>query len=113
MQAQYKYNIGTTFFVPRVKESHERLTSVIDGLEYEHIKTTYSPFVKQKKIVDVQIQITERDTAITYYVENIEDEYEYDMGTYVDEEDLNCFTEAEALEIANDYAANGKACYDY
>jgi hypothetical protein len=114
MQAHYKYNIGTTFFVPRVKEDHERLTTVVDGLEYEHIKTSYHPHVKQKKIVDVQIQITERDTAVTYYVENVEkNEYEYDMGTYVDEEDLNCFSEYEAFRIAEEYAANEKTCYDY
>lgn len=112
MQVSYKYFIGKTFWVPRVREERTTSTVVVDGHEYSREEVTREPYVKEKVIVGIEIVVTKNITSVNYKCHNVSDG-PHDLATYIDEEDLSCFSKSDAMEIATSHAERGESCYSY
>lgn len=114
----FKHFIGKTFYVPRVRVNYEKKTVVVDGLEYERLDTTYEPFVKKKIIDKIEINVSKKSTTVTYLLlndnETPSDDWEANqLYAFIDESEINAYTEDEALEIAKAAAAEGRTVHGY
>ena len=101
-----KYNVGDTFYVPRVYRQYEQQELVWEGETWYKDVETYVPLVKLKKIVCIEIRVG-RSTGIMYGVKNI-DEDDNVLTQHYPEANINNYTEEEAMSIAMEYAKQEK-----
>ena len=101
-----KYDIGHTFWVPRVHRKIIQEELVWEGESWFKEMETYVPFAKLKKIVCIEIRAG-RQIGIMYGVKNVSDDSN-DLANYYPELDINNYTEEEALSIAEEYAESNK-----
>jgi hypothetical protein len=110
MNISTKYDIGHTFWVPRVYKQTEKQELVWEGETWYKEVEVYVPFARIKKIVCIEIRVG-RKTVIMYGVKNIGDDMENELTQYHQEENINNYTEEQALAIAREYADVGKTYY--
>jgi len=114
----FKHFIGKTFYVPRVRVNYEKKAVVVDGLEYERLDTTYEPFVKKKVIDKIEVIVSKKGPVITYLLltdgETPMDAWEADqLYVFIEESEINAYTEEEALAIATEAASQGRSVHGY
>ena len=97
-----KYNIGHTFYVPRVRKEIRQEELVWEGETWYKDVETYVPYVRLKKIVFAEIKVG-REIGITYGVKTITDD-DHTMSQYYPEGNITDYTEEEAMAIAEEYA---------
>ena len=96
-----KYDIGHTFWVPRVRKQIQQEELVWEGETWYKDVETYVPLVKLKKIVFIEIKVG-RQVGIVYGVKNVDDENT--LSSYYPEANITNYTEEEAMAIAEEYA---------
>jgi hypothetical protein len=107
-----KYDIGHTFWVPRCVPEYTTEVMHFEGEEWNREVTTYVGYAKQKRVVKINAStfstngITRGVGAapsvhIQYYVINTEDPD--GMAQVYSEDDINDYTEEEALNIAKEF----------
>ena len=106
MFIETKYDVGHTFWVPRVRRVIAQEELVFEGETWSKKVETYVPFVRQKIIVSIEARVGER-TGIIYGVVTA-DEGKPALSQYYPEGNITDYTEDEARRIAEDYAEQGK-----
>ena len=96
-----KYDVGHTFWVPRVHRKIIQQELVWEGESWFKEMETYVPFAKLKKIVCIEIRAG-RQIGIVYGVKNVNEANE--LASYYPEANINNYTEEEALSIAEEHA---------
>ena len=66
-----KYDVGFTYWVPRVIKKYEKETIVVKGILYERDISVLHPIAKEKIIVGIKISVYKSGTSINYLVNNI------------------------------------------
>jgi len=102
---QTKYDVGHTFWVPRVYKRIIQQELVWEGETWHKNVETYVPLAKLKKIVCIEVKVGRR-TNVTYGVKNVSvdgDEL-VELAQYYPEENISNYTEEEALSIAKEHA---------
>ena len=97
-----KYDVGHTFWVPRVYKQFKQEELVWEGETWYKDVESYVPYVKLKKIVFIEIKVG-RALGITYGVKTITDD-EHTLSQYYPEANITNYTEEEAMTIAEQYA---------
>lgn len=114
-----KYEIGHIFWVPRCKIERNHITKTIDSVEYTRIEKVYIPYVKAKEVRSIYIVIDYRRRITIEY--NCID-HDRPLTTFINdagfnlpmrffENDIENYTEEEAMIEANEYADNCKEYY--
>ena len=106
MIVETKYDVGHTFWVPRVYKKFEQQELVWEGETWYKDVETYQPLAKLKKIIYIEIRVG-RKIGIMYGVKNINDE-EHELSHFYPEANITEYTEEEALAIAMEYAKQEK-----
>jgi len=106
MNITTKYNIGHTFWVPRVRKEIQQEELVWEGETWYKDVETYVPYVKLKKIIFAEIKVG-RNVGIVYGVKTY-DEGEDTLSQYYPEGNITDYTEEEAMSIAEEYAEQNK-----
>jgi tetrahydromethanopterin S-methyltransferase subunit G len=97
-----KYDIGHTFYVPRVRKQITQQELVWEGETWYKDVEEYIPYVKLKKIVFIEIKVG-RQVGIVYGVKTYDDGDNV-MSQYYPEGNITDYTEEEAMAIAEEYA---------
>ena len=97
-----KYDVGHTFWVPRVYKQFKQEELVWEGETWYKDIETYVPRVKLKKIVFIEIKVG-RQTGIVYGVKNVNEDGNT-LSSYYPEANITNYTEEEAMAIAEEYA---------
>lgn len=97
-----KYDVGHTFYVPRVRKVTAYEELVFEGETWTKKVETYVPFVRLKKIVFIEINVG-RNVGIKYGVKTLSDE-ENGLSQYYPEANITNYNEEEAMSIAEEYA---------
>ena len=106
MIVETKYDVGHTFWVPRVYKKFEQQELVFEGETWYKDVETYQPLAKLKKIVYIEIKVG-RQTGIMYGVKTVEEDYPV-LSSYYPETNITEHTEEEAMAIAMEYAKQEK-----
>jgi hypothetical protein len=106
MIVETKYDVGHTFWVPRVYKKFEQQELVWDGETWYKDVETYIPLAKLKKIVYIEIKVG-RQTGIMYGVKNVNDG-DNTLSSYYPETNITEHTEEEAMAIAVEFAKQEK-----
>jgi hypothetical protein len=101
-----KYDVGHTFYVPRVRKQVKQQELNWEGETWYKDIETYVPSVAIKKVVYIEVKAG-RQVGITYGVKDITDELGM-LSQYYPEANINNYTEEEAMSIAEEYAEQGK-----
>jgi hypothetical protein len=105
MNIMTKYDIGHTFYVPRVRKEVRQEELVWEGEYWYKDVETYIPYVKLKKIVYIEARVG-RNIGIVYGVKTMNEDH--GLSQCYPEANITNYTEAEALRIAEEYAEQGK-----
>lgn len=97
-----KYDVGHTFWVPRVRKEFHQQELVFEGETWYKKVESYVPYVKLKKIVFIEIKVG-RAIGIVYGVKTYDDS-EGTLSQYYPEANITNYTEQEAMAIAEEYA---------
>ena len=105
-----KYHIGHTYWVPRSYKTIEKEELSFEGETWYRDVPSWIAKTKQKKIIKIQCNVhCTGKIIIQYYVVNNDGKEQ--MSKVYSEEDINDYTEQEALAIAQEYAEQGKEYY--
>lgn len=107
-----KFNIGHTFWVPRCVPEYTTEVMCFEGEEWNREITTYVGYAKQKRIVKINASTFSSNgiirgvgaapsVHIQYYVVNTDDPDS--MSQVYSEDDINNYSEEEALNIAKEF----------
>jgi hypothetical protein len=109
MNINTKYDVGHTFWVPRVRKRYKNVDLTYDGYLWVREVESYEPYVKLKQIVKITIQIDKKGTSLFYgVIDAAEDpDKEFLFQQYRENQILN-YTESEAWYIARQYAGREK-----
>ena len=101
-----KFNIGHTYWVPRCVIEYSTEEMRFEGETWNREVRSYVGYAKQKRIIKI-VASTKRDGGIKiqYYCLNTDDKYDNGFSQVYDQEDINDYTEDEALAIAKEYEA--------
>lgn len=106
-----KYNVGHTFWVPRCAIEYSTEEMHFEGETWSRDVQTYVGYVKQKKIMKIVASTYAGDKVhIQYYVLNTDDEIN-SMSQVYSQDDINDYTEEEALSIAKEYEEKQEEYY--
>jgi len=109
MEIRTKYDVGHTFWVPRVRKHYETLELDHDGETWIRELETYEPYIKLKKIVKITIQVNENGTSLFYGVIDSDEDYSNDfLAQQYRESQIPNYSESEAWYIARQYAGREK-----
>jgi hypothetical protein len=106
MNVTTKYDVGHTFWVPRVYKKFEQQELIWEGETWYKDVETYVPLAKLKKIVYIEIRVG-RKIGIMYGVKNVNDD-ENTLSSFYPEPNITEYTEEEAMAIAMEYAKQEK-----
>jgi len=101
-----KYDVGHTFYVPRVRKQTTQQELHFEGETWYKDIEIYVPSVAVKKVVYIEIKAG-RHIGIVYGVKNITDEVDL-ISHYYPEANINNYTEEEAMSVAEEYAEENK-----
>ena len=107
MLVETKYEIGYTFWSPRVRKRYIKAELEHDGQVWYRDIEHYESYVKQKKIIEIEITIRDNEYRIKYYVEDATDDSPTLPSVY-SEDQITEFSEEEAFSIAFEYAKQKK-----
>ena len=109
MNINTKYDVGHTFWVPRVRKRYKNVDLTYDGYLWVREVESYEPYVKLKRIVKITIQIDKKGTSLFYGVIDDDEDPTKDflLQQYRENQILN-YTESEAWYIARQYAGREK-----
>lgn len=107
-----KYNVGHTFWVPRCAPEYSTEEMCFEGETWTREVVTYVGYAKQKKVIKIIASTTRSGEGIhiQYYVLNTDDEIN-SMSQVYSQDDINDYTEEEALAIAKEYEEQQKEYY--
>jgi len=108
-----KYNVGHTFWVPRCVIEYSTEEMHFEGETWSREVQTYVGYAKQKKVVKIVASTTKGGAGIhiQYYVLNTDEEEHRTMSQVYSQDDINDYTEEEALNIAKEYEKQHKEYY--
>jgi hypothetical protein len=106
MNVVTKYDIGHTFYVPRVRKKVTQQELHFEGETWYKDIETYVPYVKLKKIIYIDIKVG-RKVGIVYGVKTVTDDDNV-LSQYYPETNITDYTEEEAMAIAEEHAEQGK-----
>jgi hypothetical protein len=110
MNITTKYDIGHTFWVPRVYKKIEKQELMWEGEAWYKDMEVLTPFARLKRIVCMEIRVG-RKIVIMYGVKNVGDNEKEELTQYHQEENINDYTEEQALAIAREHAKAGNTYY--
>jgi len=107
MKIETKYDVGHTYWVPRVKKIFVRKETLChEGEEWHRDVFETKAFAKQKRIVTVEIKINKDSSyVIMYGVEDVEDET-LDLLQWYPEANMTEHTEESALVFAEGFLSD-------
>lgn len=109
MEISTKYNVGHTFWVPRVRKRYETLELNYKGETWIREIETYEPYVKLKRIVKITIQVDKKGASLFYgVIDAEEDPGDNFLHQQYREIQISNYTESEAWYIARQYAGREK-----
>ena len=111
MIIETKYNIGDTFWVPRVRKQYRTETLKFEGEEWTREICELVPFAKQKVVDSIQIFCNRECIEYKYTVKHVGDSPHPELGGITKESDILGRTEQEALKFAKKWAKNKKKEY--
>jgi hypothetical protein len=107
-----KYNVGHTFWVPRCVPEYTTEELNFEGEIWLRKVVKYVGYAKQKKVVNLVASTYAGDKVhVQYYVVNTEEDYQVAMSQVYSQDDINDYTEEEALSIAKEYEEQQKEYY--
>lgn len=107
MLVETKYEIGYTFWSPRVRKRYVKAELEHNGQIWYREVEHYESYVKQKKIVEVNITIRSAIPEIKYYVEDATDGNSTLPSVY-SEDQITEYSEEQAFSIAFEYSKQKK-----
>jgi hypothetical protein len=111
MIIETKYNIGDTFWVPRVRKEYRTETLNFEGEEWSREICELVPFAKQKVVDSIRVYCYDELIECKYIVKNVGDSPTTELSGLIKESDIKGRTEQKALEFANKWAKNKKKEY--
>jgi len=106
-----KYNVGHTFWVPRCVPEYNVEELNFEGETWSREVVKYVGYAKQKIIRKIVASTYAGDKVhIQYYVLNTDDEFN-SMSQVYSQDDINDYTEEEALNIAKEYEEQQEEYY--
>jgi hypothetical protein len=106
-----KFSVGHTFWVPRCVPEYSTEEMHFEGETWSREVVKYVGYAKQKKIMKIVASTYAGDKVhIQYYVLNTDDEIN-SMSQVYSQDDINNYTEEEALNIAKEYEEQEKEYY--
>jgi hypothetical protein len=106
-----KFNVGHTFWVPRCNPEYSTEEMHFEGETWLREVVKYVGYAKQKKIIKIVASTYAGDKVhIQYYVLNTDDEIN-SMSQVYSQDNINDYTEEEALNIAKEYEEQEKEYY--
>ena len=108
-----KYSVGHTFWVPRCVQKHSTEKMIFEGETWSREVVNYVGYAKQKKIIKIVASTIKSGAGlhIQYYVLNTDDDESKSMSQVYSEDDINDYTEEEALSVALEYQENKQEYY--
>jgi hypothetical protein len=107
-----KYNVGHTFWVPRCVPEYNVEELTFESETWSREVQTYVGYAKQKKITKIVISTYAGDKVhIQYYVLNTDEDDRSSMSQVYSRDNINDYTEEEALAIALEYQKQEKEYY--
>ena len=107
-----KYNVGHTFWVPRCVPEYKVEELNFEGETWSREVVKYVGYAKQKKVIKLVASTYAGDKVhIQYYVLNTDDDENSSMSQVYSQDDINNYTEEEALNIAKEYEEQEKEYY--
>lgn len=108
-----KYNVGHTFWVPRCVPEYSTEELNFEGETWSREVVKYVGYAKQKKVVRIIASTVKFGTGIhiQYYVLNTDDDEKSSMSQVYSQDDINDYTEEEALNIAKEYEEQQEEYY--
>ena len=112
MDIQTKYNIDDHLFHPRSYSQYYSEEKEFEGHVWKRSWHTFEPTVKEKKIVDIKVEIRHGKQEVKYRMIDVVGKDPL-FGNWYDEEQLDrCFTtHDEAMHLAEEYAIHLKKEY--
>jgi len=109
MEISTKYDVGYTFWVPRVRKHYETLELDHEGETWIREIESYEPYVKLKKIVKITIHNDKNGTSLFYGEIDADEDPDKDiLHQQYREIQIPNYTESEAKYIARQYAIREK-----
>lgn len=104
MIIETKYDIGHTFWVPRCAIEYSTEEMYFENETWTRQVENYVAYAKQKRIMKV-VASTYAGTKvhIQYYVLNTDEDEHKSMSQVYSQNEINNYTEEEALRIAKEY----------
>lgn len=110
-----KYNVGHTFWVPRCSPEYSTEEMHFEGETWSREVVSYVGYAKQKKVIKIVVSAWDKDGHIKfrvqYYVLNTDEDDRSSMSQVYSQDDINDYTEEEALAIALEYQKQQKEYY--
>lgn len=106
MNVTTKYNVGYTFWVPRVAKRYKDIEIYHEGHIWYRSVEYFDAYVKQKKIVEIEISIKDT-TNIKYYVLDVTDTCA-GLSSVYREDQITSYSEERAFDIALEYMKQKK-----
>ena len=108
-----KYNVGHTFWVPRCSPEYSTEEMHFEGETWSREVVNYVGYAKQKKVVKIVVSTVKRGAGIhiQYYVLNTDEDENSSMSQVYSQDDINDYTEEEALAIAKKFEEQEKEYY--
>ena len=109
MNINTKYDVGHTFWVPRVRKRYDNLELRYEGNIWFREIERYEPYVKLKRIVKITVQVNKRGLSLFYgVIDDDEDSSNDFLPQQYREDQITKYTESEARYIASQYAGREK-----
>lgn len=112
MNINVPYNVGFTFWVPRVRYAYIDEKVDIDGKIFIHTNKKLEAYTKQKIVNGIEV-IVRKDVSIRYLICDVGDDVDYlfENRYYIKELDASYSYEPDALNFAVEWAAENGTEY--
>lgn len=107
MNINTKYDVGYTFWVPRVAKRYKDIEIYHEGHHWYRSVDYFDAYVKHKKIVEIEINIKNNSTVIRYYVLDVTDSSD-GLSSVYREDQITSYSEEQAFDIALEYMKQNK-----
>lgn len=101
---QPKYNVKQRFWVARIRNNYYTESVLVDGKKYEREESSYEPYVKEKEIRSININVHyDGSTTINYNCIDVDERY-LSLSNSYKEFEIEYLTREEAEEAAKEMA---------
>jgi hypothetical protein len=101
-----KYNVNDTFWVPRSIQEYDKEELKFEGETWYKDVLKFKSYAKRKKIAKIEASVNSNGIALVMYYIIDDDGNTNQMASVYTEDQINSYTEEEALVIAQHYANN-------